>query len=70
MIKRSKMMEKSKSKVLINMFIDLFSYFVFKIFIFIRIFIGINYFYIFFGCFCIDEYNVVDRFVVFIVFRI
>lgn len=52
------------------MFIDLFSYFVFKIFIFIRIFIGINYFYIFFGRFCIDEYNVVDRFVVFIVFRI
>lgn len=52
------------------MFIDLFSYFVFEIFIFIRIFIGINYFYIFFGCFCIDEYNVVDRFVVFIVFRI
>lgn len=52
------------------MFTDLPSYSVSKIFIPIRIPTGINYFYTSFGRFCIDEHNVADRPVVFIVLRI
>lgn len=62
-------MENSKSKALI-LFTDLPSYSVFEIFIPIRILTGINYFYTSFGRFCIDEHNVADRPVVFIVLRI